>query len=267
LSTVLNQAVGTIADNYSDVIEGGNTWRGSGTAYRGIPGNYSNDPQLRDGTDTPLTVIGTSVSTTTFDVANTYTWTSDRWVKTSAPSYWALCDTAGSNYGQARKISGYNASTYVFTVGSAFDATPSTDDSMIILQGFKRLPDDVDIDHDDNETPGGFDRSFQIEILPGKPLEYSGRGVLTFETEMELRLRLAKYGRRHDWKAAALENLAILMAGIERGGRGSEQDHRDGTYTRALWAESSPQILKDDKYKVLGLLRWTLIYRIDAELL
>ena len=48
MTVLLDTALGAIHNNLADVLEGGNSWRGSGTAYKGIPGRYSNDPGLRD---------------------------------------------------------------------------------------------------------------------------------------------------------------------------------------------------------------------------
>jgi hypothetical protein len=263
MATILNQAVGDIIENYADVIEGGNSYRGSGTVYRGIPGNYPNDSNLRDGTDTPLTVVGTTVSTTTFDVTG-HSWEQARWVKTQSPGFWALCNTAGSNFGQARKITGYNNTTKVFTVAPAFSAAPSANDSMVILQGFKRIPNSIDIEDDHVKLVDGYDRRFHLKMGPGKPTAYSGTGARTYRTELQLRLRLTKKDRVHDTEASLLDNLAALSSPIETG---ANPDHRDGTYTRAIWVEEEPETLKDDQYKIVVSQKFVLVYRISTELL
>jgi hypothetical protein len=261
MTTVLNQSLNDIVENYADVIEGGNSYRGSGTAYRGIPGTYPNDPELRSGADTPQTVVGTSVSTTTFDVTGV-SWNEDRWVKTNAPGYWALCNTAGDNFEQARKITAYNNTTKVFTVGSAFTAAPSAADSMVMLQGFKRLPNDVDIEAEETESPTGWDRFFSLTLEPGERLEYFGSGVETYITEMVLKLRILKKERPRDAVASAFENINILRSAIKRG---ANPDHRDGTYTRALWAKSGAEVVKDDQHKIVMQQAFQLVYRINSE--
>lgn len=263
MATVLNQALSVILRNYADVIEGGNTYRGSGTAYRGVPGTYPYDDGVRNGDDTPLTVVGSSVSTTTFDVASG-SWAQARWVPESGPGFWALCNTAGSNHGRARKITGYDASTKVFTVAPAFPATPSASDSMVILQGFKRIPNTVDIEARESGVDGGYDRHFHLFALPGADEDRSGRGVRTKRTELNLRLRFLKHSRVHDVVASAFENLATLAAAIESS---HSPDHRDGTYTRALWAEGPPEELVNDNVKVVVLQKFILIYQFNAELL
>lgn len=262
MSTLLNQDLGAIADNYADVIEGGNTHRGSGTVYRGIPGIYPSDPDLRSGTDTPLTVVGSSVSTTTFDVAGTYT--QARWVPEAGPAFWALCNTAGSNYEQARKVTGFNATTSVFTVAPAFTAAPSANDSMIMLQGFKRLPNQVDIEAEETEHASGWDRFFSISVEPGERLEYFGRGVETYITTLTVTLRLSKAFREADARASAFSNIAAIRAGMTKG---ANPDHRDGTYTRALYHKANAEVVKDDTNKVVIKQDFTLLYRINSELL
>ena len=263
MATVLNQPISYILRNYADVIEGGNSYRGDGTAYRGVPGTYPYDDGLRSGSDTPLTVVGSSVSTTTFDVASG-AWPLTRWVPESGPGFWALCNTAGSNFGQARKITGWDPSTLIFTVAPAFSAAPSASDSMVILQGFKRAPNTIDIESEDVGAESGYDRHFHLFAIAGEDEDRSGRGVRTKRTELNLRLRFLKHSREHDVAASAFENLAMITAAIESS---HSPDHRDGTYTRALWAEGTAEETVNDKSRVVVLQKFTLIYQFNAELL
>lgn len=266
MSTVLNQTIGAILDSYADVIEGGSTYRGSGSSFRGVPGVYSVDEGLRLGVDTPLTVVGgASCTTTTFNVASTYSWTSSRWVKADSPAFWAFCTTdAGlSNLHQARKITGWNNTTKVFTVDPAFTAAPTANDVMTIKQGFKRLPNHLDIEDKSTESPDGWDRYFQLMADDGKQLPWFGAGVRTYETTMTLRLRIVKHARERDAIASAMENMSILRVALSLG---ANPDHRDGTYTRALISEAAPTMVKD-QLKIVITQPFRLIYRISSDLL
>ncbi len=264
MATVLNQAMSAIMRNYADVIEGGNSYRGSGTVYRGIPGTYPYDDGVRNGDDTPLTVAdGDFNSTTTFE-ATAGSWATSRWVPESGPGFWAFCNTAGDNYQQARKVTGYQDSSTVFTVAPAFSGSPSAADSMVMLQGFKRIPNTVDIEAEEVGVDGGYDRHFHLFALPGVDEDRSGRGVRSKRTELNLRLRLLKHSRVHDVVASAFENLAILTAAIESS---HSPDHRDGTYTTALWAEEAAEEVVNDNIKVVVLQKFVLIYQFNAELL
>lgn len=266
MGTVLNQGISAILDNYADVIEGGNSWRGSGTAYRGIPGTQPNDPELRDGTDSIQTVVGSSVSTTTFDVTGV-SWDQSRWVKDNIPGYWALCSSSAGaasaqNLNQARKITGYNNTTKVFTIAPALDVAPIASDEFTILQGFKRIPNQHDIEDAELGIANGFDRFFHLRIGAGERLSYYGAGYQTFRSTLELRLRFLKHGREHDVVASAFENLSIIRAAISKG---ASPDHRDGTYTRAMWPEGAPSIAVEDRDKIVVMDTYTLMYRINAE--
>jgi hypothetical protein len=268
MATSLSQAIGSILDNTADVIEGGNSWRGSGTAYYGIPGARSNDPDLRSGDDTPLTVAATAaITTSTFDVASSKSWDQARWVKTGAPGFWALCTTSGGsgspNIDRARKITGYNNTTKVFSLGSALPAAPIANDVFAILQGFKRAPNQDALEHDATDSSDGLDRYFSLSAAAGEQLEYFGAGVATYKTEIELRLRILKFGREHDAVASAMENAAILRAGICHA---SSPDHRDGTYTRAILPTGGgAKVETDDKHKVVVVDSYTTIYRVSFE--
>lgn len=272
-----NQGVGAILDNYADVIEGGNTWRGSGTEYYGIPGTQPNDYGLKSGDDSPLTVAEDSASTSIFSVTKgSYPWESTetgnpfgpellRWMPSNAPAFWAMCNTAGGNYGAARKISSVTyqplwSELCFFAVTDAYPATPSEDDSMVMLQGFKRLPDNVPPDVEGD----GWDRFFALSMDRGERLEWFGNGLQTYKGTLELRLRIVKYGRHHDAVASALENLAIIDAAITRG---ANPDHRDGTYTRALLSEGAPEIETEDATKVVAVAKYGCIYRIGSAFL
>lgn|SRR3990167_7855141 len=260
-SGAFQQALGAIFDSYADVIEGGTTWRGSGTAFRGIPGRQSNDQGLRSGDDTPLSADAAG-TTTTVDVASTKSWDESRWVKTDTPGFFLLCTDAvnTANENAARRITAWNNTTKIFTT-DAFPEATSNGDDFDVLQGFKRLPNQLDIEDDDSAAADGYDRMFSLRADPGEQLEYFGSGKATYKTELDLRLRINKFGRHHDANASALENLAIMRSIICKG---ASPDHRDGTYTMALIATgASAKRVKDDVNKVVYVDSYTLIYRVD----
>lgn len=263
MASVLKQPIGDILDNYADVIEGGTSWRGSGTAYLGIPGRYSNDTDIRSGADSPLTAASASANATTVVVANTYSWEASRWGKDETPAYWLLCTASNGsgapNLDRARKVASYAPSTFTFTV-AAFPGNPAQNDTFDVLQGFKRLPNGIDIEADDVGVAHGFDRFFHLSAGAGEQLEWHGSGVATFKTTLELRLRLLAYGRLHDVEASAFENMALLRSAMCWG------NHRDGTYTRGLIPYGgTAEIIKMDSHKVVIRDRYSLIYRVNAD--
>lgn len=260
-SGIFQQALAAILDNYADVIEGGNAWRGSGTSYRGIPGRQSNDQGIREDADTPLTADSNG-TTTTMVVASTYSWDSSRWAKTDTPGFFLLCTSATNavNVNAARRITGWNNTTKTFTT-DAFPAATSDDDVFTVLQGFKRLPNQLDIESAETEAPDGYDRMFSLRAAAGEQLEYFGSGKATYKTELELRLRINKYARQHDAIASAFENASIVRQALCMSG---SPDHRDGTYTMAL-ISTGAQVTetKNDARKIVLLDKLALIYRID----
>lgn len=258
--SVFSQAIGDILSNYADVIEGGTTWRGSGTSWRGIPGTQSNDPELRNGSDSSITA--SSNGTTTTVVYASGDWEQDRWVKNDVPGFFLLCTSAtnGTNVNAARRITAWDNTTKTFTT-DAFPAATTSADEFTALQGFKRLPNNIDIDAEETEASHGFDRMFHISARAGTQTEWYGRGTATFQTVLELKLRFLKYGREHDAIASAFENLAIIRPILCRG---ANPDHRDGTYTRALIPTGEEaEIAIDDRDKIVVVDRYTLVYQID----
>ena len=256
---VFDNPIGSILANYYDAIEGGNTYRGAGDSYKGIPGRYSRDPGLLSGDDTPLTASAGGAATT-FTVAGTYSWEVNRWVRTDTPGFFAVCTSAtnAANVGAARRITNYNDTTKVFTV-DAFPAATTAADEFAIREGFRRIPNNIDINAEDTEIPGGFDRMYSLVALTGERMPWYGDGYQTHMTELQLRLRFLKHARALDAIASAFENLAIIRAVITRG------EHR-GDYVRALIAAkgSSPKVEEEDKDKIIVLDSYDLIYAFDA---
>lgn len=253
-ASMFSQNLDGVLDNYADAVEGGNSWRGSGTAYKGIPGVGSVDADVRAG----LTLtVATAVSSTVFAVTPASpTWRADKWSTANGPAYWAV-GASGTVVGQHRKITGYAPATGRFTVAAAFSPAEVANDTLTVLQGFKRLPNGVDIETDES-APEGYDRYFHLSAIAGRPLRWHGSGHMTFETRLLLRLRLLKYGRLHDWTAMAMTNLAMLRAALVR------REHYDGTYVRALTPlDGESAIAVNDKSKIVVQDSYRLVYGIS----
>lgn len=258
---VSKQAVGTILDNYADVIEGGNVWAG-GTSYSGIPGTHPSDPELRNGTDTPITSSMDSQLKTEV-IYGSGAWSAARWEKEDIPGYFLLCTSNGNsaslpNVNAARRITAWSLSNTKFTV-DAFDVLPYSGDQYDVLQGFKRMPNQLDIEEEETESDRGWDRFFQMRVGPPSRMDWSGKHSHTYKAELQLRLRIEKFAREHDSIASVFENLSIIRSVLTLG------THRESAYTRALVAEEDQQaeIVKEDSKKVVAADTYTLIYRVD----
>lgn len=249
-------SLGDILDNYADVIEGGSAY--SGNSYNGIPGTQSNDPGLRTGSDGSITASGNGTTTTIVYASGT--WDASRWDKDTTPQFYAVCTgaTNGANVGAARRITNWTLGSTTFAV-DAFPAATTSADAFIVRQGFKRLPNGIDIE-DKAET--GWDRFFRLDVTgAGDDLGYYGADTATHRTTMTLRLRMLKFGRDVDARAAVFENLAILRRGLVKGA------HRETTYTRALTTAGRESIVKDDDHKIVVSQQFELIYRMNLTFL
>jgi len=257
-----SQDLGSILDHYADVIEGGNAYN-SGTSYYGIPGRYSADPGLRSGDDTPLTAVAAG-TTTSIEVAGTYDWAETRWVKERSPGFFLLC-TAGADAAvdKARRITAWNNATKRFTV-DAFAVAHGDAAEFTALQGFKRLPNGVDVFSDDTGVEGGYDRYFSLSLMPGARLDWGGDGTATYEGELIITLRLLKHGRLHDWRRSLIENVTMLGGTMSSSASG--QDHRDGTYVRFLSPPESKPSVEEDTTKLVAALPLRIRYRVQRGL-
>ncbi len=254
MTALVSQGLAAVFHTLADAIEGGNTWRGSGTAFKGIPGQYSNDLQL--AAESPLTV-GAAVSTTQFKVAKR--WSPNRLITNNGPAWWVL-----NAAGEHRKLIAAANSTILpateattFTVGTAFTAAPAPTDTLTLLQGFKRLPNGVDIEADEGAAEG-FDRTFHLAAETGQRTPWGGSGAWLFSTKLRLRVRFCKFSRLHDWTAAAMTNMAILRAGLAR------TIHYETTYMRALLPDGEIRVVRDDANKLVAEDTFTLFYRLDT---
>lgn len=252
MSAIMQQATATILDHMAEVIEGTN-------GNNGIPGVYSHDELLRGGAPSNLSITATGG---TGDNTIQYTsgaYAADRWVKTNIPGFWLLCYSAtnSGNVSAARKISAWTQSTTSFTTAS-FPANITTGDKFYVLEGFKRLPDGVDIE---SAFDVGFDRSFRLEALPGTSLGFYGSGLRTYDTTVILRLRLLKHHKDTTSRASVFENLRVLKDAL------ALKTNWESSYTRFLDSESSDvDIQIDDAGKVVAAISFRLVYRVDITL-
>lgn len=262
--SILQSALSAIFDNCADVIEGGNSYRGSGTAYKGVAGLSSNDVEgeavsvtlaNQAHATTSLVTTGATISGYTRDATN-----ANRYATADLPPWFALCSSgATGNPGAARKITAWGASA--ITLGVALPATPGNGDVFALRHGFKRMRDNVDIEAD-GQSGDGFDRMFHLTAGAGERLPMYGNQTETYRTSLELRLRFLKRARAHRVVDSAMENLLILRSVLTR------PSHRDGTYMQSLTAEgSAPSIVREDATKIVVRDSLTLIYRVNAEYL
>lgn len=253
MSTVLEDALGAILDNVADAIEGGYAYRGSGDAYAGIPGTQSHDERAG-----ATITADTGASTTSIPAKNANDALFASMSRTDGPPFFLL-GTSGDNDGWARKITGYTAATNTFAVGKAFGAAPAENATFTVLEGFKRAPDNWDLDGEGNAAEASWDRFFSVSAMPGVRASWYGNGVQQFETQLEVRLRILKRNRARKAASSALENVARFRMVLTRG------DHRDGTYTQLLDASASaPEVVVDDKHKVIVADRYRLVYRATS---
>lgn len=255
MAGIYTQAISAILDNYADVIEGGNSYRGSGTAWSGIAGFQSIDQYA--GTTMTEDTGGSTTAIAQGEVVDT----GARLARTDGPPMFCHCTTASnsSNLNAARKISAYNSTTGAITLAKALPANNSAGDVYTIAEGFKRIPDGIDINDDATEIPSGFDRFFHLTALPGKRREWYGNGVETYETTLDIRLRFLKRARARLAAAAAWENLMLIRSILSR------PTLRDGTYAQLLDGTSGePKIETDDQHKIVAVDSLRLIYRINA---
>jgi len=247
--------IGGILDSFADVIEGGNSYRGSGSAFRGLPGAHSNDNGLaKDGDDS---AVASGAGSTTTIVYASGAGASERWVKSNIPGFFAICNTQASgvrNKGAARRITGWNLGTKTWTV-DAFPEATAQNDTFEIVQGFKRLPDGEDIEAE--EIDSGWDRFFSFEIDDaGVDAGLWGAGVATYTTELNLRLRILKHGRGQRAAQSAITNMSILRDGL------TKPLNRSGL-VRALLPIGGTSSEKDT-HKIVITQTYQLHYRIET---
>jgi hypothetical protein len=231
MAHLTSQDVGSILDNFADVVEGGTAYRGAGTAYTGVPGTRSNDSGLRTGGDDSF--VATGVPTATVIPLATGDWVESRWVKDNSPGFFLVDDLRE----EARRIVAWDNTAKEFTVGEAFSAAPDPGDTFTVRQGFKRLPNNVDIFDPEDDGPGiseGFDRRFDIDLVPLERAEFYGNGLETWSGELRVSVRMERHSRLHDYRKSATENAVIIASALQR------MAHYSGTLVRALLPMEAP---------------------------
>ncbi len=252
MSTILEQSPKAILNNYADVIEGGNSYRGSGTKFYGIPGTDSHDADVE-----ALSVTAEASSDTdTLKWSTASSWVGSRLESTDVPPYFVVCLTAtqSGNVGLARRISSVTSTQ--FELDSAFPYTITTGDTFSVRQGFKRAPDNYDINS--SEDGAAWDRYFSLSMGAGKRGGWYGNGIAHFETDLSLRVRFLKRSRSRQTIDSALENILKIRSILERG------DMRDSTYVQVLEISGdAPEIETNDLNKVVILDKYRLVYRVQ----
>jgi len=259
------EAPAAIMNHYADVIEGGNVYN-SGTSYAGVPGSRSNDPRLRVEGEGTITADG--AGTTSYIADSTRDWPSDYWGPTDGSvvahsRFFTVCTAAtnAANVGAARRIESWDNTNKRLTASTVWPAATSSGDTFTVLQGFRRAPNGIDIE-DEEGSGTGYDRLFRLDMLPGEPTEFYGKGMRSYRTTVNLRLRLLKYNRDRDIRDSVFENLRILRDALV------DQTHIESSYVRALVPEDGDEeVLVDDKHKVVGRLGLRLYYRINTTFL
>jgi uncharacterized Zn-binding protein involved in type VI secretion len=251
--SALTETPGDILDNYADAIEGGNSYRGSGTAYNGIPSARSFDDRLSTGE------TATAGSTTTAKIGGISAAVGGQLVRTGAAPYFLLCTAQNSgtgNTGYARKITGHDG-TDTFTVAPAFAEAVANGDTFSVEEGFYRMRDVADIEAEDTESKGGHDRVFSVELSPGRRLDWFGTGYEQYSSVMTIVLRLLKQGRERTARQSLLENAHRMIAIIP------SSDLR-GDYVQVVDALTEEPEVEEDATKVVVRLNFRIQYRLDA---
>jgi hypothetical protein len=246
MTALVAEDLASALHNYADAIEGGNSYRGSGTSYKGIPGLHSSDEKLlRDGYSS--ITVSSNGTTTTIPYASG-SWANADWVKTNTPGFWAV-----DSNDEHRKISAWDNTGKEFTV-AAFTTAPAQNDTILIQQGFKRVPEGMSL----MTMASGYDRLFELRT-DGNGVDegYSGAGVATYRVPMILAVRLLKYGKDRTSHACVLTNLKILTEGL------LNTTHRSGV-VRALIADGAGSVAEEDSEKVIAEQTFDLIYRIST---
>jgi len=257
--TLLTEIIGSILDNYADAIEGGNTHRGSGTAYKGIPGTHSWHDWVKDH-GTGLTVDAGVSSTTTIKLTGVPAAQAATMVHDASPGFWLLATTAATVgvAGSARKIASHAGVTFTT---AAFPGLVKAADVVSIVEGFRRVPDSFDLEADGaEEIAGGFDRFFRLTMLSGERMAWTGNGSAMYHTTLNLDLRILRRARQHQCAETALENVGRIAEALCRG------EHR-GNYTQKIVQAGPPVIMKNDPIKVVVRSPFNLVYQLNTSFL
>lgn len=253
--TILGESLGDILDAYSDVIEGGNAYRGSGASWPGVPGVESRYSRIGEiGT---LTASIVTPSTTSIPVASPPTIASNEFVKERTPPYFLHCLTASAseNEGAARKISAYSGGTFTT---AAFPENVQDADTFVLREGFVRVPNGVDIE--ELNAQDGYDRTFHISAEVGGREGWFGDGYHYYRTDLAVRLRLLKHKRARTDTESAWRNMARIQTFLTHG------TYRPSAVRAVLMTGSSTATLVDDPSKIVIQATMPMIYRFSGEI-
>jgi len=262
--TALEEDLATVLDNYGDVIEGGNAYRGSGTKYFGVPGFHAHDEL--EGTAITA-AAGGDTDTLIHDGAISDALAA-RLVRVDTPAMFVRCTSQAAlagNVGGARRIASYTASTNTFELAAAFTDSIAATDVFTTMVGFKRAPDNIDIERDEGQSELAFDRTFSLDAPAGVRAEWYGNGVQQFETTLTVQLRHMKHARSRRATEHALANIALMRSIITRGDQRDTVANGGSAHVQILEATgAAPEVVVDDELKVVVADRYRLVYRLNS---
>lgn len=247
-TAIAQNATAGILDHVAAVIEG--------TTGNGVPGTHSADEALNDGSPSNLSITATGATGKTTIAYSSGSYAADRWVKTVGPGYWLLCyeATDSRNVGAARKISAWTQSSTEFTT-AAFPQNLAAGDKFYVLQGFKRLPDGLDIE---DSQLAGHDRFFHVSATTEESTGFYGAGMRTYMGVLSIRLRLLKYARLQHSTAAAFENARIIVDAV------TKRTNWESSYVRYMNADAAETDIDQDESRTIVTINIPFAYRVET---
>lgn len=262
-------ALTAITNTFMYVIEGGTP---NGTIYYpGVPAyGFEEDDELIGGLTGVSTVTAAAGSNTTQIVTATdHTLTHPKLATKFGPSSGGsyeklypgfLVGQTAPNAGVVRRIEQWVGTTITVYGGASFPYTVSVADTFQILLGFRRAPDNIDLDSPNAGAPNAWDRFYTLNALPGRRIGWYGNGIEHYETELELTVRFLKKSRARRVMNHALTNMFALRAVLAKP---SSRDHTKYIQTVSTF-ESEPDIVLDDAQHIVVRDRFQLTYRVDT---
>jgi hypothetical protein len=256
--------VDIIANNYADVIEGGQGYA-SGTFHPGVPAyGAEDDDEILTAIGTFQCIVGSSTSQikSSTNYPSTYPGLSGR-VNTDASDYEKVyphflvgAGAAEPNYNVVRRIISWGGPTILF--GSLWPFTVTIGDSFKPMVGFRRAPDNADLE--DLGAGAAWDRFFSLEIMPGRRDSWWGNNIEHYRTQLVVKVRFLKKARsRRVWKYALRQMLSLRAALCKPAARDA-----NGIVQMVSAEDSEPEILAQDSDRMTVVDRLALVYRIDS---
>lgn len=201
-----------IINNIADIIEGGNAYRGSGTAYIGLA---TVQPSRRSSAYPTVTATTNGTTTTVIDTVRTEP--SSFWVRTRGVPLYLYCSsgTSGNLY-RWRKITGWNATTATFTT-SAWPVATASGDVFAIRDGFKYVQSDIDL----FEEAGDQDRVFDV-IIGGagqslQTVQRFGETHIEYQIGVTVRIRYEVQDRAHRTNQRIHDDVILVVNALTDG--------------------------------------------------